>query len=259
MGKKIRKLTLITFFGLCSTCSIFFCLWLFKDELNLPHFSSKTFTGHSPQPERYAALKEDIEIRRARLAQRYSAARNQTQRNAIIAESRTLLETILPEMMRCWLGTTWDYHGITEQPGDGKIACGYYVSTVMRDAGFKLHRIKMAQQPSQTILKAFVPRADMHIHPKSDYSTFCAKVKTMETGIYIVGLDNHVGFIVHNGSELRFIHSSGGTPKCVVDEAEDEAAAIIDSSYRVVGNVTAQKPTIVNWLTEKRVYPKPTY
>ena len=201
-------------------------------------------------------LKDDLEIRRARLAKRYNAASSKTQRDKVIAESRELLEAMLPEMMRCWLGTKWDYEGITEQPGDGKIACGYYVSTVMRDAGFNLHRIKLAQQPSQTILKAFVPRDDMHIHTSMEYSRFCDKVKKLGKGIYIVGLDKHVGFIVHDGSRLHFIHSSGGAPKCVVDEPENDAAALQNSKYRVVGNVTAQKPTILNWLNEKRVYPK---
>ena len=200
-------------------------------------------------------LKDDLGIRRERLAKRYKLARSKVQRDKVVAESRELLEVMLPEMMRCWLGTKWDFNGITEQPGDGKIACGYYVSTVMRDAGFNLHRIKLAQQPSQLILKAFVPRDDMHIHAGMEYAAFCEKVKNLGKGIYIVGLDKHVGFIVHDGSKLHFIHSSGGAPKCVVDESESEAEAIQNSQYRVVGNVTAQKPTIANWLNEKRVYP----
>lgn len=255
MNKKARKFILIIFFMLCSISSTVFCLWLFKDELSLRKISSASFTAHSPQPERYSMLKEDLKIRRSRLAKRYDTARSQSQRNAVLAESRELLEAMLPEMMRCWLGTKWDYNGMTEQPGDGKIACGYYVSTVMRDAGFNLHRIKLAQQPSQRILRAFVPRSDMHIHSGMRYAAFCEKVKSLEKGIYIVGLDHHVGFIVHDGSQLSFIHSSAGAPQCVVDESERNAEALQESTYRVVGNVTAQTPTLLNWLKAKRVYP----
>lgn len=255
MNTKTRRITIVVFFLLCSICSIIFCLWLFKDQLGIAKISSATLTAHSPQPQRYALLKEDLKIRKSRLAQRYEVASTQNQRNAVLAESRELLEAVLPEMMRCWLGTKWDYHGMTEQPGDGKIACGYYVSTVMRDAGFNLHRIRLAQQPSQTILKAFVPRSSMHIHTGMAYADFCEKVKSLDKGIYIVGLDQHVGFIVHDGSQLHFIHSSGGAPQCVVDESEHNAQSLQDSTYRVVGNITAQTPTLLNWLNAKRIYP----
>lgn len=255
MSKKTRKITYIVFFALCSISSIIFCLWFFKDELSIRSINSASTTAHTPQPARYALLKEDLEIRRERLAKRYKTANSSTERDKVVAESRELLEAVLPEMMRCWLGTKWAYEGITEQPGDGEIACGYYVSTVMRDAGFNLHRFKLARQPSQTILKAFVPRDDMLIHVNMDYTKYCDKVRTMGKGIYIVGLDKHVGFIVHDGTQFQFIHSSGGAPKCVVDESQNEAEALQNSQYRVIGNVTAQKPTIEHWLTNKRIYP----
>ena len=239
---------------LCSVSSIGICLWLFKDDLRLTSLSSSS-SKHKPQPERYAVLKEDISIRKERLAKRYQAATTERARKAILSESRDLLESILPDMMRCWLGTPWDFNGLTEQPGDGKIACGYFVSTVMRDSGFKLHRIKLAQQPSQTILNAFVPRREMHIRGGMDYTAFCAMVSSQPKGIYIVGLDKHVGFIVHDGTQLRFIHSSGSAPWCVVDESQEHAGALQRSSYRVIGNVTAQHATLKKWLTSEQVYP----
>lgn len=246
---------LIVFFLICSAASIGLTLWLIQDEVRLPTLSAKA-RKQAPQPELYETLKLDISIRKKRLSQNYQAAENEAEREIVLARSRTLLESILPEMMRCWLGTQWDYNGISETPGDGKIACGYFVNTVMRDAGFSLPRIKLSQQPSQTILGAFVPRASMTIRTGMDYPSFHAMLLTRSAGIYIVGLDKHVGFIVHDGTEIHFIHASGSAPWCVVDETKENAAALQRSHYRVIGNVTAQRDTLKKWLLDQPVYPE---
>ncbi|MEO1857641.1 MAG: hypothetical protein ABGY95_09820 [Rubritalea sp.] len=248
------KALLVVFFLICSAASTCLSLWLLQNEVRLPSLSSKA-RKQVPQPEQYEILKQDIAIRKSRLAKRYKTAKNDMERKAVLSESRDLLEMILPEMMRCWLGTKWDFNGISETPGDGKIACGYFVNTVMRDAGFLLPRIKLSQQPSQTILGAFVPRSDMTIRTGMDYQAFHEMVQSKAPGIYIVGLDKHVGFIVHTGNTLHFIHSSGSAPWCVVDESKENAVALQRSHYRVIGNVTAQSHTLEKWLLNKSVYP----
>ena len=245
---------LIVFFLMCSAASVGLTLWLLQDEFRLPSLSTKA-RKQAPQPELYEILKQDLTIRKSRLAQSFNSAQNDAEREVVLSESRTLLESILPEMMRCWLGTQWDYNGISETPGEGKIACGYFVNTIMRDAGFSLPRIKLSQQPSQTILGAFVPRDSMTIRTGMDYSAFHGLILSKATGIYIVGLDKHVGFIVHDGSELHFIHASGSAPWCVVDESKENAVALQTSHYRVIGNVTAQDSTLKKWLLDKPVYP----
>lgn len=45
--------------------------------------------------------------------------------------SRIIIDSLMP----CWYGTPWDFNGCTTEPGKGSIACGYFVSTVLRDAG----------------------------------------------------------------------------------------------------------------------------
>ncbi|MFT5883277.1 MAG: hypothetical protein ACI9FG_001790 [Crocinitomicaceae bacterium] len=244
---------LVVFFLICSVASIGLTLWLLQDEIRLPSLSTKA-RKQIPQPEQYEILKKDIKIRKNRLAQSYNDAQNDAEREVVLSESRILLESILPKMMRCWLGTPWDFNGISETPGSGKIACGYFVNTIMRDAGFSLPRIKLSQQPSQTILGAFVPRHSMSIRTGMDYSEFYELILSKDAGIYIVGLDNHVGFIVHDGIKLHFIHSSGRAPWCVVDETKENAVALQSSHYRVIGNVTAQTKTLKKWLLDESVY-----
>lgn len=250
---RTQRAVLVVFFLLCSVISIGVCAWLFKDELRIPQLAAK-IKKLEPQPERYTLLVEDLEIRKQRLSKRYESATSREEKQQILTESRGLLEAILPEMMRCWIGTGWDFNGHCEKPGSGKIACGYYVSTVMRDAGFKLNRIKLAQQPSQTILGAFVPRKDMTIRSGMNYDSFWELLLEKEQGIYIIGLDKHVGFLVHDGTQIRYLHSSGSAPWCVVDENRENAGSIKRSNYRVIGNLTAQEKTLENWLLEKTIY-----
>ena len=156
-------------------------------------------------------------------------------------------------MMRCWLGTPWDFHGTAAKPGAGKIACGYFVSTVLRDAGFDLNRYTLAQQPSGNILKTFVPKSSCHLTSNKPYNEFVSELETFDPGIYIVGLDTHVAFIVKTPKDFRFIHSSGSHPYCVVDESRDEARVLKRSKWRILGNGTAQPKALRLWLKGSKV------
>ncbi|MFC4990996.1 hypothetical protein [Rubritalea tangerina] len=248
------RAVLVTFFLLCSAATLATCLWLFQDEWRLTSIYAKS-KKEAPNPELYSVLKKDIQSRQAQLARRYTNAQSESEKQAIIDESRSLILSAAPLMMRCWLGTPWDYNGTSETPGQGQIACGYFVNTIMRDLGFNLPRIKLSQQASQIILGAYVPKEAMTIRSGMGYQAFCQLILSRPAGIYIVGLDKHVGFIVHDGSKLHFIHSSGRPPWCVVDEKQNDAPALEASTYRVFGNVTAQDATLEKWLTKSAIYP----
>src|SRR5687768_1189839 len=163
-------------------------------------------------------MKEEVERWRKDLAAKHKKARTPAEKDKVLAEARSFLEAVLPEMMRCWLGTQWDFHGTTEVPGKGKIACGYFVATVLRDAGFRVDRYKLAQQSSQSILRSFLPRESLNLQVGIPYETYAAGLKMTEPGVRIIGLDSHVAFLVTGQDGFRFIHSSGSKPWCVVDE-----------------------------------------
>lgn len=151
-------------------------------------------------------------------------------------------------MMRCWLGHPWDFNGTATIPGEGKIACGYFVSVIMRDAGFKINRIRVAQQPSQNIIRTFV-NTSQHFEVKSNtpYNQYVNDISNKSDGIHIVGLDNHVAFIVIKDRQMRFIHS-GGLLRRVVDEAPDQAYALEHSNYRVISNISRNPNVIKKWI-----------
>ena len=202
-----------------------------------------------PDPVRYQELIDDVAHHRLELVTQYREAKKPQEITRVIREARALLEQQLPAMMRCWLGTDWAMDGTCSTPGSGQIACGYFVSTVLRDAGFAVERFKLAQQASQNIIGTFLPREDMHVRTGKNYDEFLSEVISRGPGIRIVGLDKHVAFlIVEDDFHLRFIHSSGGSPRCVVDEDRENARALKASNYRVTGNLTGNDDVIHHWL-----------
>lgn len=208
-----------------------------------------------PDALRWHQLRKDLEQWRLTYAERHRNARTTEAKKAVLADARKLLEFNLPELMRCWIGTPWDFNGTAKEPGGGKIACGYFVSTVLEGAGFRVQRISLAQQPSQNILRTFVPQSEMQIRTGVPYKTYRAEITRNRPGIYIVGLDTHVGFVVvpeNNGADFRFIHSSGSKPWYVVEEKADQAHVLANSKYRVIGNLTASDALIRSWLNGEK-------
>lgn len=53
-----------------------------------------------------------------------------------------LVDRIIPH----WYGTPWSFGGHTAVPNKGEIACGYFISTTLRDMGIKLNRYRLAQK-----------------------------------------------------------------------------------------------------------------
>jgi hypothetical protein len=206
-----------------------------------------------PDPETYAVLTKDLERWRKDLAARHRKARTAAGREAVEGDARIILELALPAMMGCWLGTPWDFNGTAEGPGEGKIACGYFVSTVLKDAGFQVDRYQLARQPSENILRSFLPKESCALTVGKDYQAFAADVEKLEHGVYVVGLDTHVAFIVVRSDGFRFIHSSGSRPWCVVDEDRSQATVLQRSSWRMLGNLTANPAVLRRWLREEKI------
>ena len=191
-----------------------------------------------PDSKTYDVLTKDLERWRKNLSVRHSIAKTPTDRAAVESDARAVLEQALPAMMHCWLG---------------KIACGYFVATVLRDAGFKVDRYQLAKQPAENILRSFLPRESCELTVDQAFPAFASEVVLEEPGVYLVGLDTHIGFIIVANENFRFIHSSGLRPWCVVEESVDQAAALQHSSWRMLGNLTADSTVLKSWVTGKKI------
>ena len=210
---------------------------------------SSHISDPAPDLATYTVLSRDLEAHRKRLCRSYDRASLERDRRQILNEARELLQLSLPQLMQCWLGTPWDFNGTAHEPGTGKVACGYFVSSVLQDAGFRVEWAPLAQQASQNILRTFLSAEEMKIRVGIDYDQFLNEVLASGHGIYIVGLDSHVAFLVIDAKkELRFIHSSGSSPYCVVDESREQSQVLRSSHYRVTGNLTASDEVVRKWI-----------
>lgn len=197
-------------------------------------------------PADYPALKQRIEQRRIAFAASYAAA-DSTQRASIIDSARTyLFDRITLDLLPAWYGTPWDFNGTTRTPRQGTIACGYFVNTVLQDAGFKLPRIKWSQMASEPITVKLSHRIKrFRDRPVSEVLTYIA---AQGDGLYKVGLDNHVGFIVARKGVVRFVHSSYYQRDVgVLAEPLDGNNPLTHSRYRIVGQLLGDA-MVLHWL-----------
>lgn len=206
-----------------------------------------------PDTARYEVLVGELRRWRENLAQEYGRAGTAEQKAAVEGDARVILNMLLPEMMRCWVGTPYDFNGTAEKPGAERIACGYYVSTVIRDAGFRVNRYKLAQQPSENIMRTFLPGDACELRVGEDYGRYADWVERMEAGVYLIGMDTHVGFIVVRPDGMRFFHSSGARSVGVVEETRDDAWTLRKSSWRMLGHFTADPGVMRTWLSGEEV------
>ena len=202
----------------------------------------------------YKDVLAKLEAERVTFASRYQHAASSAQQADVMAQARTVVtRSIYTEIFPSWYGTAWDFYGTTEVPRQGKIACGYFVSTVLRDAGWRVQRARLAQQASENIILSLTTDPYVKRFRRVAISDFVTAVKEWGTGIYLVGLDIHTGFIVNTGDEVYFIHSSYVEPYMVVREKANESKILAASNYRVLGKVTADDLFIEKWLLRKEI------
>ncbi len=156
-------------------------------------------------------------------------------------------DMIRNQMTPFWLGTPWGYNGTTRQPGRGQIACGYFVTTLLQDAGFQINRVKLAQAPSEKMIRSLVGPQHIRRYSNKPLKAFLRDIKAWGHGLYIVGLDNHTGFISVSQEGVFFIHSAFVDPAMVVMEKAADSLILDISGYRVLGKLTG-KTLIWKWL-----------
>ena len=119
----VRFTLLLLLVGACSAG------WFYRGQivsLVEAAIGSSTTSGPAPDPKTYSVLSESLEEHRRRLSADYRRTTSTTERMEILAQARKLLELSLPRLMRCWLGTPWDFNGIAS-------SCGIMIPAFLRD------------------------------------------------------------------------------------------------------------------------------
>lgn len=195
----------------------------------------------------YSTLKEEIKTKKEKLQTAYSQA-DELRKLEIVEESKSyLLKIISKEVFKQWYGTKWDFNGTTRTPKKGEIACGYFVTTVLEDVGFNIPRIKWAQSASEVFIKKLAPN-DLKRFTDSPLSEVKKYLISAGDGLYLVGLDTHVGFVFVEGKTISFIHSNYYYPELgVMKENISTKNPLGDSHYRIFGKLMTDE-MVVNWL-----------
>ena len=196
------------------------------------------------------------EQRRAQQTLRGRALRGRARaaRRRQLPRIRGQLLSRIDELHRLWRGSRWGL-GMPQstRPHRGKTNCGLFVAVVLRDAGFRLPIWKFNRQASRDAIRSVAPRRAMRYFHRVPIERFAAGVKAMGPGLFLIGLDFHIGFLRYDELRgLRFVHASY-IDKVVVDEPVERAEAIISSRYRVVGKLL-QPMMLDAWLSGRRIH-----
>lgn len=193
-------------------------------------------------PARYTSKLTELQERRLKL----QLTGDKTQAAVLMRKS------ISDELFPFWEGTRWNFNGTTETPGRGSIACGYFVTTLLRDIGVPVKRETYAQMASEQMIKELVQEPGITRYSNVKMDTFIRSVKSKGNQLYLLGLDNHTGFLVVENEQVYFIHSSGRFPWAVVKEDAATSIVISKSKYRVTGCISGDDKLLQAWMENRK-------
>ena len=196
----------------------------------------------------YQRARTNLESRRIEL----SASWKKHPDEARLHARTTLLTYLEKSAFPAWEGTTWNFYGTTTTPREGTIACGYYVTTVLEQAGFHLERVKLAQQASAYLVSTLArgTRVDW-IRPADNAEAVKEIHQRFGDGLFVIGFDFHVGFLRLEGARAAFCHSSFIEPGSVTCEDPIPAGAFASRTYVVADALNDR--VLDDWLLGRAV------
>lgn len=201
--------------------------------------------------EGYQALKQRINADGRKLRRSFAASPAARSRRYAALEAELLHR--IDKIFASWIGSRWGL-GMPQStvPNKGKTNCGVFVAVVLRDAGFRLPIWKFNRQVAYHGIKSLAPRSKIRYLHGTSMKTFTERVRAMGPGLYLIGLDFHIGFLrVKPSGEVRFVHGSYITHK-VMDEPAQSAVPIVQSRYRMVGKIL-QPALLRAWLKRRPI------
>jgi hypothetical protein len=196
----------------------------------------------------YQHARVELEAKRVELNATWKKHPAQARQNA----RTTLLSYLETSAFPAWEGTTWNFYGTTTTPREGTIACGYYVTTVLEQAGFHLERVHLAQQASAYIVSTLAreTRVDW-LHPADNADAVKQIHQRFGDGLFVIGFDFHVGFLRLEGERAAFCHSSFIEPGSVTCEDPVASGAFASRTYVVADALNDR--VLDDWLLGRAV------
>lgn len=195
----------------------------------------------------YSELKTETINKRDEFRERYTGCKgNRLKQDSVLKEAQAYLLNTADHFFKAWYNTPWTFEGHTQTPREGSIACGYFVTTTLRDMGFNIPRIKWAQQASEPVIIKMT--SDIRRFQNKPIGDIVKYIKEKGEGLYVVGLDCHVGYIYYKNKNMSFVHANYYKPKIgVMSEPLVGRNPLNDSKYRIIGKIF-DTDMVRNWI-----------
>lgn len=224
--------------------------WYFQQNHNLSstQLPSINLENSIVKPD-YESTKQSVKTKKSQLSTQF---KNTHSKQSVLIESREYLITILStQVFPAWYGTRWGFYGMSRVPQQGEIACGTFVVFTLQDVGFDIPT-RMAAEPSENIIKNLIEEKYIKRFPNQvPMASIVDYLKSQGEGLYLVGLDNHVGFIVYRNNDMQFVHSNYYKDyNQVVSQPILAHSPLVNSKYRIIGKLLNDK-MLEKWLTNQ--------
>lgn len=200
-----------------------------------------------PEPNKpYSKIKNEIRIIRTKI-----------DTNKITQDSLSNLFThlLVRNIIPYWYGTMWSFEGHTSIPGKGEIACGYFVSTTLRDMGINLNRYKLAQQlPVNEAKSISSGEALIEISDSTTEGIILKMHNKLQNGIYFLGFDqSHVGYLYKKEKEILLLHSNFINYEGVIVEKAEESEVFSYFNHFYIAKISSNKNLLRKWISNQEI------
>lgn len=202
----------------------------------------------------YEKIQEEIKNKQQEFGEQYSQATNEEKKLIITDAREYLFNKMVDDVFEEWYGTQWSMNGTTRVPKEGTIACGYFVTTVLEDVGFKVPRVTWSVIPSENMIREMTQKENFKRFSSKSAGFMEEYIKEQGEGLYATGLDCHTGFIVNREETAWFVHADYYEPWTGVKaEKINGYNPFAHSKYRVIGKILDDK-MMDKWLTGTSFY-----
>jgi len=200
--------------------------------------------------ENYQNEKHEIERQRKKFAELYALCTDSTEKIVLLDSIKNYFtNSLLNKIIPYWYGTLWDFDGYTSVPNNGYIACGYFVSTTLRDMGLKVNRYRLAQQaPENEAISIACDSSKIAVYSENE---IIDTLKKINDGLYFCGLYNHVGYLYIKNNNPYFIHSNYIDGKVMAEDALHSEA--FNSNIYYVTEISSNMQLLLSWLTKEDI------
>lgn len=205
--------------------------------------------------KKYNTLKGNILTKKNKFQEKYAVAKDSNEKKEILKNAKYyLFKSIADDILPFWYDTKWDFNGTTENPRDGTIACGYFISTVLAHAGIDMDRYALGRETAGAVIQTLCKRESIHIVRKNNFQRLFQYLQQQKDGIYILGMDWHIGFIIKKQNKIRFIHSRKPKHAGVLNEEAEDSPTLKLSNFYMIGSVLDNENIIQQWVGKTKVF-----